>query len=119
MAGGLIATMSVPVFTGLFPERKNGYLVMAVFGSLACVPYFLIIAIIKERFSNVAQSQLNILTGFLYTWRNRAFHYAAGICLTAWVTVSLASAPFQYYVTDVMKMQGGTISSLGCPRLGR
>jgi glycoside/pentoside/hexuronide:cation symporter, GPH family len=119
MAGGLIAAVSVPFFTSLFPERKTGYLVMAaVFGSLACIPYFLIFAVIKERFSNVTQSQLNIFTGFLYTWRNRAFRYAAGIYLTAWVTVSLASALFQYYVTYVMKMPERLDIILGLLQLG-
>jgi GPH family glycoside/pentoside/hexuronide:cation symporter len=40
----------------------------------------------------------------LQTFRNRPFRYAAGIYLTAWVTVSLVAALFQYYLTYWMHM---------------
>jgi GPH family glycoside/pentoside/hexuronide:cation symporter len=119
MAGGLIAAVTVPIIAGLFPDRKTGYLVMGIiFGSLACVPYFLLFIFIKERFTETTQSNLNIFTGFAYTFRNRAFRYAAGIYLTAWVTVSLAGALFQYYLTYYMKMGDQLEIVLGLVQVG-
>jgi GPH family glycoside/pentoside/hexuronide:cation symporter len=119
MAGGLIAAIAVPIIAGMFPDRKTGYLTMAViFGLLACIPYFLLFFFIKERYSDTAQSNLNIFTGFLYTFRNHAFRYAAGIYLTAWVTVSLAGALFQYYLTYWMKMGDQLEIVLGLLQVG-
>jgi GPH family glycoside/pentoside/hexuronide:cation symporter len=111
--------VTVPIIAGLFPDRKTGYLVMGIiFGSLACVPYFLLFIFIKERFTETTQSNLNIFTGFAYTFRNRAFRYAAGIYLTAWVTVSLAGALFQYYLTYYMKMGDQLEIVLGLVQVG-
>lgn len=100
MAGGLIAAVSVPLFIEIIPDRKLAYLAMAaVFGVLAGIPYIVLFFKIRERFQDAPCSQLNLFSGFAYTWRNHAFRYAAGIYLTAWVTVSLVASLFQYYVT--------------------
>ena len=105
MAGGLIAAVAVPTITRMFPNIRTGYLTMAIiFGALACIPYFVLFATIRERFVAVDQAPMNLLTSFLHTFRNRAFRYTAGIYLTGWVTVALAGAMFQYYLTYVMGM---------------
>jgi glycoside/pentoside/hexuronide:cation symporter, GPH family len=100
MIGGLIAAISVPIFGELIPDRKQAYLVMGlVFGGLAGLPYFLLFFKIRERHASTSVSQLNVFSGFRYTWRNHAFRYVAGIYLTAWITISLVSALIQYYIT--------------------
>ncbi len=107
MAGGLIAAVAVPLITGQFADKPAGYFVMAVmFAGLAAVPYFALFFGIRERFQDTGQSQLNILTGFRYTFRNHAFRYAAGIYLMSWATIGLAAAMFQYYLTYCMNMAG-------------
>jgi len=105
MAGGLIAAVSVPIFASLFDTPRTGYLIMAVvFGVLAIIPYFVLFFNIKERYTETQPSQLSLGKSFLYTWRNRAFRYAAGIYVTSWMTVALISALFQYYITYWMKL---------------
>jgi glycoside/pentoside/hexuronide:cation symporter, GPH family len=105
MFGGLIAAFMVPVIAGLFADKRMGYLVMAViFGSLAMIPYFVIFFKIKEKYTSTDSSNLNIISGFIYTWKNRAFRYTAGIYTTAWMTVALVQALFVYYVTYWMHM---------------
>jgi glycoside/pentoside/hexuronide:cation symporter, GPH family len=100
MVGGLIASLSVPIFGDLIPDRKLAYQVVGlVFGGLAGLPYFLLFFKIRETYTSVHVSTLNIFSGFLYTWRNHAFRYVAGIYLTAWVTISLVSSLIQYYIT--------------------
>jgi glycoside/pentoside/hexuronide:cation symporter, GPH family len=47
---------------------------------------------------------LNVVNGFLYTFRNRAFRYAAGVYMTAWITVNLVATLMVYYLTYYMKM---------------
>lgn len=106
MAGGSIAAIAVPVITtsGLFPDIKVAYLVVGlIFGSLAGLPYFLLFFKVRERFTTTAVSTLNLFSGFRYTWRNHAFRYAAGIYLTAWVTIALVSSLLKYYITYWLK----------------
>ncbi len=107
MLGGLIAALSVPIFSDLIPDRKSAYLVMgSIFGILAGLPYFLLFFKIRERFTTTTVSNLNLFSGFRYTWRNRAFRFAAGIYLTAWVTISLVSSLLQYYITYYLNSPG-------------
>lgn len=105
MAGGLIAAFFVPVIASMFPEEKTGYMVMAlIFGILAMLPYILLFFTMKEKYSETKSSDLSIVQSFFYTWKNRAFRFAAGIYMTAWMTVALVSALFIYYVNYWMNM---------------
>jgi GPH family glycoside/pentoside/hexuronide:cation symporter len=100
MAGGLIAAVALPMIVERFADKQAGYLFVAIiFGVTACLPYLMLFFTIHERFAKAEKSTLNIFSGFLYTWKNKAFRYAAGIYLTGWVTISLAGSLFQYYVT--------------------
>ncbi len=106
MAGGLIAAFCVPVIASLFAEEKTGYLVMAfIFGILAMLPYIMLFFTMKEKYPETTSSDLSIIQSFFYTWKNRAFRFAAGIYMTAWMTVAMVSALFIYYVTYWMKME--------------
>jgi len=106
MAGGLIAAFFVPVIASMFSEEKTGYLVMAlIFGFLAMLPYLLLFFTVKEKYPETTSSDLSIIQSFFYTWKNRAFRFAAGIYMTAWMTVAMVSALFIYYVTYWMKME--------------
>ena len=107
MLGGLAAALSVPLFSNLITDRKQAYLIMgSVFGILAGLPYFLLFFKIREHFTATSVSDLNLFSGFRYTWRNHAFRYAAGIYLTAWVTITLVSSLLQYYVTYWLNSPG-------------
>lgn len=106
MAGGLIAAFFVPVIASIFAEEKTGYLVMAlIFGFLAMLPYILLFFTMKEKYPEATSSDLSLIQSFFYTWKNRAFRYAAGIYMTAWMTVAMVSALFIYYITYWMKME--------------
>ena len=105
MAGGLIAAVAVPIFAGLYTQVKTGYLVMAViFGVLAAVPYLLLFANIREKPARSAPVHLSIVASFSHTFRNRAFRYAAGIYMCAWITINLVASMMQYFLTYWMKM---------------
>jgi GPH family glycoside/pentoside/hexuronide:cation symporter len=107
MAGGMIATIAVPVLTGLFRDVRTGYLAAGIiFGGLAALPYFLLFSTIRERPLPAQQKPLSVIKAFFYTFRNKAFRYAAMIYMTAWVTVNLVAALMQYYVTYWMDMAG-------------
>ena len=107
MVGGLIAALAVPIFAESFPDRRQGYQFMAlVFGILAGLPYLLLFFQIRERHMSAPRSELNLLSGFRYTWRNHAFRYAAGIYLTAWVTISVVGSLLQYYITYWLNAPG-------------
>jgi len=97
---GLVAAVAMPFFVEQVADKQAAYLaVAAVFGILAIIPYLLLFFFIKERFQNVESAKFSIFKGFQLTWRNKPFRYAAGIYTTAWVSVSLAGALFQYYLT--------------------
>lgn len=105
MAGGLIAAVVVPLVAGQFPEARTGYLIAGVlFGLLAGVPYLVLFVSIRERFSEMSQKPLNIVTGFLQTFRNRPFRFAAGIYMTSWMTINLVASLMVYYLTYWMQM---------------
>ncbi len=105
MAGGLVAAVALPLVVDLFPERKTGYWVVALaFGVLSIVPYIILCLGIRERTLAAVQAPISVVSGFLYTIRNRAFRYAAGIYMTAWIAVNLVAALMQYYMTYWMKM---------------
>jgi glycoside/pentoside/hexuronide:cation symporter, GPH family len=106
MAGGLIAAFFVPVIASKFAEEKTGYLVMAlIFGFLAMLPYFLLFFTIQEKYPETPSSDLSIIQSLYYAWKNRAFRFAAGIYMTAWMTVAMVSALFIYYVNYWMKLE--------------
>lgn len=97
---GLAAAVAMPFFVEQVVDKKAAYLEVAVvFGILAIIPYFLLFFFIKEKFQKVKADNFNIRQGFKLTWSNIPFRYAAGIYATAWVTVSLAGALFQYFLT--------------------
>ena len=97
---GLVAAVAMPFFVEQVVEKQSAYLSVAVvFGILAIVPYFLLFFFIKEKFQNVSPDNFNLFKGFQLSWKNKPFRYAAGIYTTAWVSVSLAGALFQYYLT--------------------
>jgi GPH family glycoside/pentoside/hexuronide:cation symporter len=107
MAGGLIAAIAAPTIAGSFPDKQTGYLVMGIiFGLLAGLPYFMLFFNIKERFTSAPATDLNLFKAFRHTWNNRPFRYAAGIYLTAWVTVALVTSLFTYYITYWMRLPG-------------
>jgi GPH family glycoside/pentoside/hexuronide:cation symporter len=104
MAGGLISAVALPLGVSLFPNLRQGYMVVVtIFGISACIPYFVLFFKIKERYSAEPPSTLGIFSGFLYTWKNKAFRYVAGIYASAWITISLAGSLFQYYVTYYLR----------------
>lgn len=105
MAGGLIAAVALPIIVDSFVNKAKGYLVTAIiFGLLAAIPYLLLFFFIKEKYQDTPKSDLNIFSGFAYTWHNIAFRFASGVYMTAWVTVSLAGALFQYYLVYWLRM---------------
>jgi glycoside/pentoside/hexuronide:cation symporter, GPH family len=105
MAGGMIAAVVVPMLRDAFADVRTGYMVAGIiFGSLASVPYFLLFFNIRERPLPVDPHPLSVIKGFVYTFRNKAFRYAAMIYMTAWITVNLVAALMQYYVTHWMNM---------------
>jgi GPH family glycoside/pentoside/hexuronide:cation symporter len=100
VVAGLVAAVAMPFFVEQVADKQAAYLAVAtVFGILAIIPYLLLFFFIKERFQNVESAKFSIFKGFQLTWRNKPFRYAAGIYTTAWVSVSLAGALFQYYLT--------------------
>jgi glycoside/pentoside/hexuronide:cation symporter, GPH family len=114
MAGGLIAAVAVPTLVKLFPSPSTGYFLAAViFGGSAGLPYLLLFANIRERFAATPQVTTNLVASFRHTFRNRPFRYAAGIYLTAWMTVNLVAALMVYYLTYWMHMADQTDIILG------
>jgi GPH family glycoside/pentoside/hexuronide:cation symporter len=114
MGGGMIAAIVVPLITDAFVRKPDGYLLMAlIFGLLAAVPYLLLFFNTRERYSSTPPTELNIIRAFKQTWSNRPFRFAAGIYLTAWVTVALVTALFQYYITYWLKQPDSLAMFLG------
>jgi GPH family glycoside/pentoside/hexuronide:cation symporter len=107
VAGGLIAAIVFPLIWSSFASNATGFLVGAIiFGSLAGIPYILLFFFIRERYADTEKSDLNVISGFLYTWRNVAFRYAATVYMTAWVTVTLAGSLLPYYLTYWLRRPG-------------
>jgi glycoside/pentoside/hexuronide:cation symporter, GPH family len=114
MGGGMIAAIVVPLIVDAFVLKPDGYLLMAViFGILAALPYLLLFFNTRERYSSTPPTELNIFRAFKQTMSNRPFRYAAGIYLTAWVTVALVTALFQYYVTYWLRQPDSLAMFLG------
>ena len=118
VAGGLIAAVLFPLAVTLFPDRKSGYLsIAAIFGILACLPYFLLFVTVKERFQEIDRSSMSLWEGFKTVWRNKPFRYVAGIFMTAWVTVNIVGALFQYFLTYWMMIPNRLEIVLGLVQL--
>ncbi len=114
MGGGLVAAVAAPMLLEQFAVRQTGYLVVAaIFSVTAALAYFGLFAGVRERYADIAPSRTNPFADLRDIWRNRAFRYAAGIYLTAWVTVALVSALFQYYLEDWMGLRGQLDMFLG------
>jgi GPH family glycoside/pentoside/hexuronide:cation symporter len=81
--------------------QQQGYLIVAgIFGGLAAIPYLLIFAVVRERYSAIDRPQKE--TTFQETvrtaWANVPFRFATLIYMLNWITFDLVALVLPFYL---------------------
>lgn len=98
-------------------QQQGYFIVSALFGGLAVIPFLLIFAVVRER-NNVtdeAEPEIPFIQTLRTAWKNVPFRFATGLYMLNWITFDLVALalPFflAYWVADGNLLQ----KALGLP----
>jgi GPH family glycoside/pentoside/hexuronide:cation symporter len=98
-------------------QQQGYFIVSALFGGLAAIPFLLIFAVIRERnnVTDAAEPEIPFLQTVRTAWTNVPFRFATGLYMLNWITFDLVALalPFflAYWVSDGNLLQ----KALGLP----
>jgi GPH family glycoside/pentoside/hexuronide:cation symporter len=98
-------------------QQQGYFIVSALFGGLAAIPFLLIFAVIRERnnVTDAAEPEIPFLQTLRTAWTNVPFRFATGLYMLNWITFDLVALalPFflAYWVSDGNLLQ----KALGLP----
>ena len=87
-------------------QQQGYFIVSALFGGLAMIPFLLIFALIRERnnAADAAEPEIPFLQTLRTAWTNIPFRFATGLYMLNWITFDLVALalPFflAYWVSD-------------------
>ncbi|MCS6848655.1 MAG: MFS transporter [Anaerolineae bacterium] len=103
IAAGLIAAVVHPIIVDAVAANadvQTGYAVSALIWAVVCtVPFFFAFWGTYERHTPEEAASLPFVESLKWSFRNRAFRYAAGIYLLSWLVVQTVSTLIVYYLT--------------------
>jgi GPH family glycoside/pentoside/hexuronide:cation symporter len=98
-------------------QQQGYFIVSALFGGLATIPFLFIFAVIRERgnVTDAAEPEIPFLQTLRTAWKNVPFRFATGLYMLNWITFDLVALalPFflAYWVSDGNLLQ----KALGLP----
>ncbi len=98
-------------------QQQGYFIVSALFGGLATIPFLLIFAVVRERdnAADAAEPEIPFMQTLRMAWENVPFRFATGLYMFNWITFDLVALalPFflAYWVADGNLLQ----KSLGLP----
>ncbi len=80
---------------------QQGYLVVAaIFGGLAVLPFFLIFAVVRERYGEnlEAEEEISFRETIKTAWENIPFRFATGLYMLNWITFDLVALMLPFFL---------------------
>jgi sugar (glycoside-pentoside-hexuronide) transporter len=110
---GLLAAVVPMEIVSLFPERKTGFAMMALFlGAFGILPYVISFFGTRERPEFQQKASLPFFASIRETMKNRAYVIAMIVFLLSWVCVDVIGAVFIYFIIYWMGLSENDVSIL-------
>ncbi len=98
-------------------QQQGYFIVSALFGGLAIIPFLLIFALVKER-SNVedqAEEQIPFMQTLRMAWDNIPFRFATALYMLNWITFDLVALVLPFFLTYWISRGNLLQKALGMP----
>jgi GPH family glycoside/pentoside/hexuronide:cation symporter len=110
---GLLAAVVPMAIVSLYPDRKIGFAMMALFvGAFGILPYIVSFFGTKERPEYQQKASLPFFTSLRETMKNRSYAVAMVVFLLSWVCVDVIGAVFIYFIIYWMGLTENDVSIL-------
>lgn len=98
-------------------QQQGYFVVSALFGGLAVIPFLLIFAVMRERGTASAESEPEIpFTETLRTaWKNIPFRFATGLYMLNWITFDLVALALPFFLAYWVADGNLLLKALGLP----
>jgi sugar (glycoside-pentoside-hexuronide) transporter len=110
---GLLAAVVPMEIVALYPDRKIGFAMMALFlGAFGIVPYVISFFGTRERPEYQQKASLPFFVSLKETMKNRSYVVAMIVFLLSWVCVDVIGAVFIYFIIYWMGLSENDVSIL-------
>ena len=81
-------------------QQQGYFIVSALFGGLAMIPFLLIFAVIRERnnAADAAEPEIPFLQTLRTAWKNIPFRFATGLYMLNWITFDLVALALPFFL---------------------
>ena len=100
-----------------FDGLMSLYIVSALFGGLAAIPFLLIFAVIRERnnVTDAAEPEIPFLETVRTAWKNIPFRFATGLYMLNWITFDLVALALPFFLAYWVSNGNLLQKALGLP----
>jgi len=81
-------------------QQQGYFIVSALFGGLAVIPFFIIFAVVRERnnVTDAAEPEIPFMQTLRTAWENVPFRFATGLYMLNWITFDLVALALPFYL---------------------
>ncbi|MBM3180814.1 MAG: MFS transporter [Chloroflexi bacterium] len=81
-------------------QQQGYFIVSALFGGLAVIPFFVIFAVVRERgnAADAAEPKIPFLQTLRTAWKNVPFRFATALYMLNWITFDLVALALPFYL---------------------
>ena len=81
-------------------QQQGYFIVSALFGGLATIPFLLIFAVVRERdnVADAAEPEIPFLETVRTAWKNIPFRFATGLYMLNWITFDLVALALPFFL---------------------
>lgn len=98
-------------------QQQGYFIVSALFGGLATIPFLIIFAVVRERndLAGAAEPQIPFLQTVRTAWKNIPFRFATGLYLLNWITFDLVALVLPFFLAYWVSKGNLLQKALGLP----
>src|SRR6266498_4127832 len=98
-------------------QQQGYFIVSALFGGLATIPFLLIFAVVRERdnVADAAEPEIPFLETVRTAWKNVPFRFATGLYMLNWITFDLVALVLPFFLAYWVAKGNLLQKALGLP----
>ncbi len=98
-------------------QQQGYFIVSALFGGLAVIPFFVIFAVVRERgnAADAAEPEIPFLQTLRTSWENIPFRFATGLYMLNWITFDLVALALPFFLAYWVSKGNLLQKALGLP----
>ncbi|MBI5964612.1 MAG: MFS transporter [Chloroflexi bacterium] len=98
-------------------QQQGYFIVSALFGGLAVIPFFVIFALVRERgnAADAAEPEIPFLQTLRTAWKNVPFRFATGLYMLNWITFDLVALALPFFLAYWVSKGNLLQKALGLP----